>query len=88
MKVFKILKLISDLWGINEKKGYEESDFCPLWKSIFEDYDEETIKAAIIMIFKEFDDFSLKDEKKVEMIKNYCETIKLFHEREIQEGII
>lgn len=87
MKDFKILKLINDLWREDKKEKFKESDFCFLWKSIFERYDEKTIKVAIIMIFKEFDDFSPKDEKKVKMIKNYCETIKLFERRKIQEGI-
>lgn len=84
-KIENIVKFAKNLWEFN--LDYKKR--LPLvWYEICNNYDEQTIKVAMIMLYKELDKLDPYSVKEVKSILFNCKMLKNFKIYETNEEVI
>lgn len=84
-KIENIVKFAKNLWEFN--LDYKKR--LPLvWYEICDNYDEQTIKVAMIMLYKELDKLNPYSVKEVKSILFNCKMLKNFKIYETNEEVI
>ena len=78
----EIIKFAQDLWEFNIKP---KEKFPRIWNEILENYDTQTIKVAMIMLYKDVDHIDPYNEKQVRPILFNCKMLKTFKIYEVKE---
>lgn len=81
-KIEKIVKFAQGLWEF--KLDYKKR-LPMVWYEICDNYDETTIKSAMIMHYKEFDTLNPYNPNKIKSILFNCKMLKTFKVYEVQE---
>ena len=84
-KIENIVKFAKNLWEFN--LDYKKR--LPLvWYELCDNYDEQTIKVAMIMLYKELDKLDPYSVKEVKSILFNCKMLKNFKIYETNEEVI
>lgn len=82
-KIENIIKFAQGLWEF--KLDYKKR-LPMVWYEICDNYDEQTIKMAMIMLYKELDKLNPYSVKQVKRLLFNCKMLKIFKVYEVDEN--